>query len=133
MLPAILPKLPQHLLLNRETAILLPATEISGENGNIFIRILPSKTKVYEGEEVTATVKIYTKLSVESVQVTGCPCLFRVLFGRCNSQQHKEPISSYKRSSEWSNLYGSYLKTKCTFSRTYRKNKIESSYCGMPG
>jgi hypothetical protein len=47
-------------------------TEVAGDN-NIFIRILPSKSKVYEGEEVTATIKIYTKLSVESVQVSDAP------------------------------------------------------------
>ncbi len=47
--------------------------DASGQTGNLFIRIIPSKTKVYEGEEVTATIKIYTRLSVESVQVQDAP------------------------------------------------------------
>lgn len=48
-------------------------TEISGENSNLFIRIEPSKTKMYEGEEVTATIKIYMRVSVESVQPQDAP------------------------------------------------------------
>jgi len=49
------------------------ATDVSGENSNLFIRIEPSKTKMYEGEEVTATIKIYMRVSVESVQPQDAP------------------------------------------------------------
>jgi len=48
-------------------------TTLSGGDKNLFIRILPGKTKVYEGEEVTVSIKIYTRMSVESVQVQDAP------------------------------------------------------------
>ncbi|HTA28192.1 MAG TPA: BatD family protein [Bacteroidia bacterium] len=47
--------------------------EITGKNTNLFIRIVPSKAKAYEGESVTATIKIYTRLNIESIQETDAP------------------------------------------------------------
>ncbi len=48
-------------------------TEITGKNNNLFIRIVPNKAKVYEGESITATIKIYTRLNIESIQETDAP------------------------------------------------------------
>ncbi len=48
-------------------------TEISTKDNNLFIRIVPSKTKVYEGEEVTSTIKIYTRMNIESVLAQEVP------------------------------------------------------------
>lgn len=47
--------------------------EISGKNSNIFLRIIPTKTKVFAGEELTATIKIYTRLNIESLQEVESP------------------------------------------------------------
>ena len=47
--------------------------EITGKNSNLFIRIVPSKAKVYEGESITATIKIYTHVNIESIQETDAP------------------------------------------------------------
>jgi len=54
---------------NSNTAL----TEITGKNANLFIHIVPNKSKVYEGESVTATIKIYTRLNIESLQEVDAP------------------------------------------------------------
>jgi len=48
-------------------------TTITGQNNNLFIRLVPSKAKVYEGEELTVNVKLYMRVNVESVQESDAP------------------------------------------------------------
>jgi hypothetical protein len=38
---------------------------VSGGNKNLFIRLIPSKSKVYVGEELSATLKIYFRVNIE--------------------------------------------------------------------
>ncbi|MBL1212275.1 MAG: protein BatD [Ignavibacteriae bacterium] len=40
---------------------------------NVFIRAIPSKTNVYQGEQVTVTYKLYTKLNISSPQINKLP------------------------------------------------------------
>jgi hypothetical protein len=40
---------------------------------NVFIRAIPSKTSVYQGEQITVTYKLYTKLNISSPQINKLP------------------------------------------------------------
>jgi len=99
-------------------------TDITGENGNIFIRILPSKTKVYEGEEVTATVKIYTKLSIESVQVTDAPA-FSGFYSEDVTPNNKGQLAPTKEVVNGATYMAATLKQNVLFPQHTGKIKIE--------
>jgi hypothetical protein len=40
---------------------------------NVFIRAIPSKTRVYQGEQITVSYKLYTKLNISSPQINKLP------------------------------------------------------------
>ncbi|MCF8259571.1 MAG: BatD family protein [Melioribacteraceae bacterium] len=41
--------------------------------GSVFIRAIPSKTNVYQGEQVTVEYKLYTKANISSPQISKLP------------------------------------------------------------
>jgi hypothetical protein len=67
--------------------------EITGKNNTIFLRIIPSSTKVYEGEELTATIKIYTRLNIESIQEVDAPD-FSGFYTEDVPQNNKGPLTA---------------------------------------
>ncbi len=40
---------------------------------NIFIRAIPNKTRVYKGEQIIVTYKLYTRLNIKSPQISKLP------------------------------------------------------------
>jgi hypothetical protein len=40
---------------------------------NLFLRVIPGKTKVFEGEQVTLTYKLYQALSLDDIQIRKMP------------------------------------------------------------
>lgn len=99
-------------------------TEISGENNNIFIRILPSKTKVYEGEEVTATIKIYTRSNIESVQIEDAPA-FSGFYSEDVTPPSRGQLSVSKEVVNGATYLTAVLKQNVLFPQRAGKIKIE--------
>lgn len=99
-------------------------TQISGNNSNLFIRILPSKTKVYEGEEVTATTKIYTRLNIESVQVEDAPA-FSGFYSEDVTPNNRGQLSSSKETVNGVPYTTAILKQNILFPQHAGKLKIE--------
>ena len=98
--------------------------EVSGANNNIFLRIIPSKTKVYEGEEVTATVKIYTRLSIESVQVEDAPA-FSGFYSEYVTPANKGQLASSKEVVNGVAYLTAILKQNVLFPQHTGKLKID--------
>ncbi len=48
-------------------------SKTSVDTRNVLLKLIPNKTKVYEGEELTVTTKLYTRLSIENNQVIDAP------------------------------------------------------------
>jgi hypothetical protein len=98
-------------------------TPVAGDN-NIFIRILPSKSKVYEGEEVTATIKIYTRLSVESVQPQDAPA-FSGFYSEDITPNAKNQLSQSKEVINGATYMTAILKQNVLYPQHSGKLKIE--------
>jgi len=68
--------------------------------GNIFIRAIPSRTKVYQGQEVDITYKLYTRFSILNFQYTKIPsyknCWVEKLF-EAKHLSTKEEVYNGKR------------------------------------
>jgi len=52
------------------TAGNIPSSDIKK---NLFVRVIPSKTKVYQGEEILLTVKIYARLNLQGIDNVSFP------------------------------------------------------------
>lgn len=42
-------------------------SQVQADNRDVFVSVIPNRTKLYQGEYLTATVKLYSKLSISSL------------------------------------------------------------------
>lgn len=63
-----------------------PSTRANGED--LFARIFVSKSKAYQGEQISVTYKIYTRLNVVSIQDEGLPDLNSFWFQRLSQTNY---------------------------------------------